>query len=61
MTDIPASLADLDGNDPMPKEPKTELGYARRLIHVYGDRLRFVPAWNRWLVWDIQGIYDGSC
>jgi len=52
MTDIPSSLADLDGNDPLPREPKTELGYARRLIHVYGGRLRFVPAWNRWLVWD---------
>ncbi|HEV8279807.1 MAG TPA: phage/plasmid primase, P4 family [Streptosporangiaceae bacterium] len=52
MTDIPSSLADLDGNDPLPREPKTELGYARRLIAVYGDRLRFVPAWNRWLVWD---------
>jgi putative DNA primase/helicase len=52
MTDIPASLADLDGNDPLPREPKTELGYARRLIAVYGDRLRFVPAWNRWLVWN---------
>ena len=52
MTDIPASLADLDGDDPLPGEPKTELGYARRLIHVYGDRLRYVPAWRRWLVWD---------
>src|SRR6266516_286291 len=52
MTDIPSSLADLDGNDPLPGEPKTELGYARRLIAVYGDRLRFVAAWNRWLVWD---------
>lgn len=39
-------------DDPMPKEPLTELGYARRLIHVYGDRLRYVPAWRRWLVWD---------
>jgi putative DNA primase/helicase len=38
--------------DPMPEEPRTELGYARRLIHVYGDRLRYVPAWRRWLVWD---------
>jgi len=52
MTEIPTSLDDLDGNDPLPGEPKTELGYARRLIAVYGDRLRFVPAWNRWLVWD---------
>jgi len=38
--------------DPLPDEPKTELGYARRLIDVYGDRLRYVPAWRRWLVWD---------
>ena len=38
--------------DPLPGEPRTELGYARRLVHVYGDRLRYVPAWRRWLVWD---------
>jgi putative DNA primase/helicase len=50
--DIPESLADLDNGDPMPKEPRTELGYAHRLITVYGDRLRYVPQWRRWLVWD---------
>ncbi len=33
-------------------EPYTELGYARRLIAGYGNRLRYVVAWNRWLVWD---------
>ena len=38
--------------DPMPREPTTELGYAHRLIRVYGDRLRYVPVWRRWLVWD---------
>jgi putative DNA primase/helicase len=38
--------------DPMPTEPRTELGYAHRLAHVYGDRLRYVPAWRRWLIWD---------
>ena len=51
---------DDDGNpvdmlaDPSsPKEPRTgSVGYARRLIHVYGDRLRYVPAWRRWLLWD---------
>src|SRR4051812_39979652 len=37
--------------DPLPGEPLTELGYANRLIHVYGDRLRYVSAWRRWLVW----------
>jgi putative DNA primase/helicase len=38
--------------DPLAGEPMTELGYARRLVKVYGDRLRYVPAWQRWLVWD---------
>jgi putative DNA primase/helicase len=50
--DIPGSLADLEAADPLPGEPKTELGYARRLVHVYGGHLRYVPAWRRWLVWD---------
>jgi putative DNA primase/helicase len=42
-------------HDPLPNEPRTELGYARRLIHVYGNWLRYVPAWRRWLVW------NGTC
>jgi putative DNA primase/helicase len=47
--------------DPVPGEPKTELGYARRLVAVYGDRLRYVPAWRRWLIWDGQRwAPDGS-
>jgi putative DNA primase/helicase len=37
--------------DPLPGEPMTELGYARRLVDVYGDQLRYVPEWRRWLVW----------
>ena len=65
MTDI-TSLADLDQaarraelpraneGDPAPDEPYTELGYARRLIAAYGDGLRFVVAWNKWLIWDGQ-------
>lgn len=54
MIEIPASLDDLDASDPLPDEPWTEFGYARRLIHVYGNRLRYVPAWRQWLVWDGQ-------
>ncbi len=47
--------------DPLPEEPKSELGYARRLVSVYGDRLRYVPAWRRWLVWDGQRwAHDGT-
>lgn len=41
-----------DSCDCPPLEPWTELGYARRLVAAYGDRLRYVPAWRRWLVWD---------
>lgn len=48
-------IEDADGAaDPLPDEPRTELGYAKRLVHVYGDRLRFVPEWKRWLVWTGQ-------
>jgi putative DNA primase/helicase len=50
----PAAGAGRGLADPVPGEPKTELGYARRLVAVYGDRLRYVPAWRRWLVWDGQ-------
>ena len=66
MTGFYAHDYDDDGNvietgDPMPDEPKTELGYARRLIRVYGDRLRYVPAWRKWLVWDgTRWAYDAT-
>jgi len=53
MTDVPSRLAHLDQPvDPLPDEPMTDLGYARRLIKVHGDRIRFVVPWNRWLTWD---------
>lgn len=35
-----------------PTEPQTDLGNARRMVASFGDRLRFVPAWRKWLVWD---------
>ncbi len=41
--------------DPLPDEPRTELGYAHRFVEVFGDRLRFVATWSighQWLVWD---------
>lgn len=51
-------------NDPLPDELLSELGYARRLIAVYGDRLRCVPAWEgkkRWLVWDgTRWVHDSN-
>jgi putative DNA primase/helicase len=44
----PGQFAD----DPLPEEPWTQLGYANRLVVVYGERLRYVRAWKQWLVWD---------
>lgn len=38
--------------DPMADEPYTEYGHARRLVAEYGDGLRFVPSWKKWLIWD---------
>src|SRR6266571_3037920 len=47
-----------DGADPLPEEPWSELGYARRLIKVYGDRLRYVPAWESAAGW--SGTANGG-
>lgn len=38
--------------DPLPREPLTDFGNARRLVIAYGARLRHVGSWNRWLAWD---------
>jgi putative DNA primase/helicase len=32
----------------------TDLGNARRMVRYYGDSLRYVKAWQKWLVWDGQ-------
>jgi putative DNA primase/helicase len=42
---------ELEG-DPLPGEPWSELGYARRVVDVYGDRMRYVATWGHWFVWD---------
>jgi putative DNA primase/helicase len=63
----PAVDADLEATwqetsvDPLPSEPWTELGHAHRLVHVYGDQLRYVTSWGKWLVWDgRRWALDGS-
>lgn len=49
---------DDDGPDTEPEaeipseSPEADLANARRLAHQFGDRLRYVVAWDRWLVWD---------
>ena len=32
-------------------EHLSDLGNARRMVNEFGNVLRFVPAWGRWLVW----------
>src|SRR5690349_5652502 len=49
---VPATEVPAGAHDPMRGEPLTELGYARRLIKVYGGELRYVPHWRSWLIWD---------
>ncbi len=48
----PKTAQEPSTGDPLPDEPDSELGYARRLVHVYGDRVRYVPEWKWWLIWD---------
>jgi putative DNA primase/helicase len=47
-----------DNGNPVAEAPRpdmhSELGHAERLIAAYGDRLRYVPQWRRWLLWDGQ-------
>ena len=32
-------------------EHLTDLGNAKRLVRLYGERLRYVPDWRTWLIW----------
>jgi putative DNA primase/helicase len=39
--------------DPSNRCPLTDLGNAERMASLFGDSLRYVPAWD-WLIWDRQ-------
>ena len=30
----------------------TDIGNGRRLIHYYGDKVRYCPLWDKWLIWN---------
>jgi putative DNA primase/helicase len=47
-------------DDPLPGEPLTDIGYARRLVAVHRDQVRYVPEWRRWLTWDGQRWADDT-
>lgn len=37
---------------PILREHKTDTGNARRLVSLFGDKLRYCHPWCKWLVWD---------
>jgi len=41
-----------------PLEARTDLGNARRLVRLFGENIRYVPPWKKWLVWDDNGWVD---
>jgi putative DNA primase/helicase len=37
----------------------TDLGNAERLVHHFGDRIRYCHAWKKWLIWDgVRWVVD---
>lgn len=53
----------IPAGDPAPTNPveaelapisinKSDLGNARRFVALHGSKLRYVPKWGKWLVWD---------
>lgn len=43
---------EVPGDCPKCPEALSDLGNARRLVAKYGRKLRHVPVWRKWLVWD---------
>src|SRR5215472_8299115 len=40
----------------------TQIGNAERFAHLYGDDVRYCPAWKKWLRWNGHGWgLDGKC
>jgi hypothetical protein len=37
---------------PGPPDAEADLANARRLVEMFGDRLRYVVSWKKWLCWD---------
>jgi putative DNA primase/helicase len=52
----PSRLREIEKQAPSQSEPiaypLTELGNARRFVRDHSTNVRYVPQWNKWLVWD---------
>ena len=51
-SNLPFCTASEPRLDPLPNEPRTELGYAHRFVTVYGDQVRYAPSLNGWFIWN---------
>lgn len=51
LADPPHADAVFLNTDPMPREPFTEYGHARRIVAAFGGRLRYIPLWKKWMLW----------
>jgi len=52
LRDIADSVSSYPAADPLLLFRRSETGNADRLIHLYGEKLRFCDTWTSWLVWD---------
>ena len=41
-----------ESSRPGPADSEADLANARRLVDMFGDRLRYVVSWKKWLCWD---------
>jgi putative DNA primase/helicase len=48
----PAKAANVENPNSLLKQLRNDTGNAERLILKFGDRLRYCPAFRKWLVWD---------
>ena len=50
---VDISIEDLVRTKIVPQDfPRTDLGNAQRFVAIFGENVRFCPAWNKWLIWD---------
>jgi len=49
---VPVSALSSPGSNGTENDFHTDLGNARRLISRHGKNIRFIPEWNKWIVWN---------
>jgi putative DNA primase/helicase len=51
---VPASILSSTGTLGAKTDFHTDLGNARRFVDRYGKNIRFIPEWNKWIVWNVS-------